>query len=49
MAKTSLTLVGNSTDSRELAECRDLVYGNASHPREPVVLKNPAASILGHI
>lgn len=30
MATTSLTLVGNSAGSRELDECRDTLYCNAS-------------------
>jgi hypothetical protein len=31
MARTSLMLVGHSTDSRRLAQCREPVYGTLSN------------------
>jgi hypothetical protein len=42
MATTSLTLVGNSADSRRLAQCRDTVYGTP--PNGARDERNPARS-----
>ena len=41
MATTPLTLVGNSADSRGLAECRDTLYCNASAVGTPVTRRPP--------